>query len=596
VSGGAVGALAAEYWEAMLALSPVFATHLGDRRYDARLDDNTPEGLARARALGASFLERARALPPERDRLTRTLFISWLEIGLASADARLEEWVVDAGGGPQVWLLNLESFQPVRTPAEARDMVARWRAMGPYLAAHTANLRRGLAAGKTPARAAVERVIAQLDELLAKPDRDSPLLRPLRTSPDGAWSAADRAALEDAVATAARPGFASYRAFLAEEALPRARGDDQPGLAHVPGGAEAYRLLIRANTSLDLAPEDLHRTGFEELARIHEELSALGAKALGVRDLGAILARLRGDRTLYFASRDEVAAKAEAALARARAAIPAFFGILPRAGCEVARMEEHEEKHSTIAYYRQPAADGSRPGRYTINTSSPETRPRYEAEALAYHESIPGHHLQIAIAQELPRKRERVGSAPSPEGEELPRQRERVGSAPSPEGEELTGLPEFRKHCGSTAFIEGWALYAERLADEMGLYSSDLDRIGMLSFEAWRAARLVVDTGIHALGWTRGRAIEFMLATTALAENNVVNEVDRYAAWPAQALAYKTGEIEIRRLRAEARRRLGARFDLPGFHDAVLGNGALDLGPLREEVEAWIAGRAEGPA
>jgi len=221
-------------------------------------------------------------------------------------------------------------------------------------------------------------------------------------------------------------------------------------------------------------------------------------------------------------------------------------------------MEEHEEKHSTIAYYRGPAADGSRPGRYYINTSAPETRPRYEAEVLAYHESIPGHHLQIALAQEL------------------------------------SDLPKFRRHLGVTAFVEGWGLYTERLADRMGLYSADLDRIGVLSYDAWRACRLVVDTGMHAMGWTRDRAIEFMVENTALAKNNIVNEVDRYITWPGQALAYKTGQLEILRLRDEARRALGRRFDVRAFHDAVLENGAIPLGTLREAVAQHIASKASG--
>ena len=221
-------------------------------------------------------------------------------------------------------------------------------------------------------------------------------------------------------------------------------------------------------------------------------------------------------------------------------------------------MGPHEEDHSTIAYYRQPAIDGSRPGQYYLNTAEPETRPRYELEALTYHESIPGHHLQIAIGQELPH------------------------------------LPEFRRHLGPTAFFEGWGLYTERLSDEMGLYSGDLDRIGVLSYDAWRAARLVVDTGIHAMGWTRDRAIAFMLEHTALAPNNIVNEVDRYIVLPGQALAYKLGQLEILRLRAEARATLGDRFDIRGFHDTVLGSGALALPTLRGVVEAWTTGRLAG--
>ena len=327
------------------------------------------------------------------------------------------------------------------------------------------------------------------------------------------WSEADRVRFKGGAAAAVResirPAYARYLAFLKSEILPRARPQDKPGILHVPDGLEAYSRLIRVHTSLDLTPDELHQTGLKEVARINGEMVELGEKVFGTRDRKQTLHRLRTDPALYFASRDEVAAKAEAALSKAKAAIAKWFGRLPKADCEVVRMEEHEEKHSTIAYYRQPAADGSRPGRYYINTSAPETRPRYEAEALAYHESIPGHHLQIAIAQEL------------------------------------EGIPEFRKHSGVTAFVEGWGLYTERLSDEMGLYSSDLDRIGVLSYDSWRACRLVVDTGMHAMGWTRSQAIDFMLENSALAKNNIVNEVDRYIAWPGQALAYKTGQLEM---------------------------------------------------
>ena len=294
---------------------------------------------------------------------------------------------------------------------------------------------------------------------------------------------------------------------------------DRPGLCHLPGGEATYRSLARAHTSLDATPDELHRTGLAEIDRIDVELTDLVGRTIGTRTLPDALAALRGDPALHFGTRDEVFAKAVSALERATEAIPGWFGRLPQAPCEVVRMGAHEEEHSTIAYYRHPAEDGSRPGQYYVNTAHPETRPRYEAEVLAYHESIPGHHLQIAIAQEL------------------------------------ADLPAFRRHLGPTAFFEGWGLYTERLADEMGLYSGDLDRIGVLSFDAWRASRLVVDTGMHAMGWTRQQAIDFMLEHTALAPNNIANEVDRYIVIPGQALAYKTGQLEILRLRAEARER-----------------------------------------
>ncbi len=250
-------------------------------------------------------------------------------------------------------------------------------------------------------------------------------------------------------------------------------------------------------------------------------MTALGKRLFGTDDLAAVQKRLRTDPTVYFRTREEVEEKAREALARADAAMPKWFGRLPKTPCVVKRVEAYEEKDTTIAYYRQPAADGSRPGTYYINTYAPETRPRYDAEALAFHESIPGHHTQIAMAMEM------------------------------------TGLPEFRKHVGVTAYVEGWALYTERLAREMGLYSGDLDLMGMLSFDAWRASRLVVDTGIHVKGWSRQQAIRYMLDNTVLAENNVEVEVDRYIGWPGQALAYKLGQREMFALRHEAEQRLG---------------------------------------
>ncbi len=349
-----------------------------------------------------------------------------------------------------------------------------------------------------------------------------------------------------------RPAFERFRTFVADDLVPHARPDDRPGLLHVPGGADTYRLLARAHTSLDTPPEEIHAVGLAEIERIDGEFVDLGARLLGTDGLEATLAALREDPVLHFSTRDEIHATAVRSLERASAAIPDWFGRLPKAPCEVVRMPAHEEKHSTIAYYREPSADGSRPGQYFVNTYAPESRPRYEAEALAFHESVPGHHLQLAIMQEL------------------------------------DDLPAFRRFNGTTAYIEGWGLYTERLSEEMGLLSGEIDRFGVLSFDAWRASRLVLDTGIHALGWTRQQAIDFMTAHTALGENNVANEVDRYISWPGQALAYKLGQLEILRLRSEAESRQGDRFDIRRFHDVVLGHGALPLGVLREVVERQL--------
>ena len=551
-------ALAADYWNARMANDPLYATALGDRRYDGSLPDISPAGRSRIKQQYQDVLARCRALSEnglsEKHRLTRTALLVDSESLLDYYSCDLEDWVVDPLQGLQVELMNVESYQPVRTVAEGRAMVERWRAIGSLIDRHVENLRTGARDGRIAVGVEVEKVVEELRDQIAKPDSEWGLLRPLAVEhPD--WTEEEkrrfRSGVEGAVKEHARQGFVRYLQCLTTEILPKARPQERPGVMHIHGGAETYAKLIRVHTSLHLTADELHRTGLGEVARINKETQLLGEKVFGIGDRKEVLKHLRTDPSLYFSSRDQVAATAEAALKRANAAISKWFGRLPETPCEVVRMKEHEEKHSTIAYYRPPAADGSRPGRYYINTSAPETRPRYEAEALAFHESVPGHHLQIAIAQEL------------------------------------KDIPDFRRNSGVTAFIEGWGLYSERLSEEMGLYSSDLDRLGILSFDAWRACRLVVDTGMHAMGWTRQQAIDYMVENTALAKNNIINEVDRYITWPGQALAYKTGQLEIRSLRQDAQKRLGSRFDVRRFHDVLLGNGAIPLRALRQVVGGY---------
>jgi uncharacterized protein (DUF885 family) len=565
----ALATLAADYWEAVLDADPLVATAVGDRRHDDRMPDATPAGITASRARAGALLTRLDAVDAtalgHADRITASALRESLVGDIAILDADTGAWNVDSLEGIPAGLILVPDYQRVDTPASGRTMVARWQAMGAYVDDHLANLRRSLAGGRVASLPPVDRTIALLDGLLAEPVERWPLCSPLAeldavdaTEGPATWTTAERERfatdLRTATETAIRPALERLRAYLADELRPFARPATTPGLGHVPGGPAAYRDLIRYHTSLDLEPDALHRTGLDEIARIDRELEVLAERVLGTGSLADALERLRSDEDLGFASREEVHASAVTALARAQAATPAFFGRLPRAACEVVPMGPHEEEHGTIAYYRGPAPDGSRPGQFYINLSAPQTRRRYEAEALAYHEAVPGHHLQIAI------------------------------------GQELDGIPEFRRHLGPTAFFEGWGLYTERLAEEMGLYSGDLDRIGVLSFDAWRAARLVVDTGMHALGWSRDAAIAFMTEHTALAANNIANEIDRYIVLPGQALAYKTGQLELLRLRAAAHERLGATFDIRGFHDAVLGEGAIPLATLREVVDGWMAG------
>lgn len=559
--------LLTRHWDEVMARSPVWATRLGDRRFDHRLFIPTEEHLAAARASNRRFLQEAEALPGEvmgeRDRITLALFIETLRADVASEVCRFEEWSLSPRDNPLTELNELAELHPLDRPEDGENLIRRYRQAPALVDAIIANLRRGAASGVFPNRESTRRVLTMLADQLAQPPAQWPMMTVVAEPREGWPEAAQRTFRETFGATIREevaPALVAYRAFLEAEISPHARGPEETGLAALPFGAACYQARIADYTTLDLTAEALHRTGLAEIERINGEMLRLGEALFGAQTLPEILAKLRTDPALYFSTGEEIVEAAEAALAAARAAIPRYFGVLPKADVVVREIPAYEAPFTTIAYYRQPTPDGSRPGEYYINVHQPQTRPRFELEALTFHESIPGHHLQIAIAQELP------------------------------------ALPAFRRHLGMTAFVEGWALYTEQLADEMGLYGTDLDRMGMLSYEAWRASRLVVDTGLHAMGWSRDRAKQFMLEHTALAPNNIDNEVDRYIVWPGQALAYKTGQMEIWRLRREAEAALGDAFSLAGFHDVVLGRGAVSLPVLRAQVAAWVAsagGKAE---
>jgi uncharacterized protein (DUF885 family) len=559
----ALAGLSQRFWDGYLAAAPTFATVLGDRRFDDQLGDVTPAAVARELAFFEGVATEAGRIDEAgltaAERVTRRMLIDEAEGSARSLRTRTHEWSIDPLFGPTMWLLDLVDYQTIKTPDDGAKLVARWNAIGKFFDDTRANLREAAADGSVAVAKPVERVLDILDHVLAEAPEQWKLASPA-AAPHDDWSdkdlAAFRTSLLEAVTGVAAPAFRRYRDTIARDIAPVARPNDKPGLMHVPGGLEAYRDLIKVHTTLDLAPEAIHETGLAEIERIDREFVELGGRVLGTKDLQGTLAALRDDPSLRFDNADEVFETAKRSLARAQDAMSDWFGRIPGAACIVVPVPTHSQEHQTIAYYSWPAMDGSRPGRYYINLFAPETRPRYEAETLAFHEAVPGHHLQIAIAQELP------------------------------------GLPAFQRALGSTAFAEGWGLYTERLSDEMGLYTGDMDRFGILSFDAWRAGRLVVDTGMHALGWTRQQAIDFLNAHTALGENNIVNEVDRYIVMPGQALAYKIGQLEIMRLRAEAERRLGSAFDIRTFHDTVLGSGAVSLPVLGDLVESWVAEQA----
>jgi uncharacterized protein (DUF885 family) len=558
-----LAAVVADHWEHLMRWAPTWATTLGDHRYDDRLAPRDAAAIAAVDAERAALLARLRALDPaalgETDTVTLEILRGRLAAEHAMAACKTHEWVIDASGGSVLGELSyLVESHTVKSPADARNLIARTKQASRFVDDTIANLERGLASRRVSSAEKVRRVLEQLDAELAKPAPTWSMSQPPWASvagddpwPDGVRTAL-LAELRDVVATQIIPAIRRLREFLQRRVLPQAR-TDREGLVGLPDGDPCYRAAIQTHVGLALTPQQLHDMGQAEIACTDRVLAELGQRVLATPDLASTIARLREDTSLYFQTREEILAAAQQALDRAKAAIAGYFAVLPRVDCVMREIPDYEAPYSTIAYYRQPHYDGSKPGEYFVNTYKPETRPRFELEALTWHESIPGHHLQIAIAQEL--------------------------------GE----LPAFRKLDGSTAFVEGWALYTERLAGEMGLYSSDLDRLGQASYDAWRASRLVVDTGIHALGWTRAQAEAFMLAHTALTPINISNEVDRYIGWPGQALAYKVGQLELFRLRGEAERALGTRFDLRQFHAVVLGAGAVTLPVLARRVSAWIA-------
>lgn len=557
VSDPALRGLLHRHWEAVMARSPRWATRLGDHRFDAQLGDPSPQAREAWEAAQRQFLADAKALDAsalgERDAVTHALFVEKLERDVDEQVCGFHRWSVSPRINPYVGLSDLPMILPVDSEERAANQLSRYRQIPAVVDAEIADLRGGLAEGLVANAASVQLVVDQVGAEIDKPLEVWPLwdvVTEAHLPPDRAerFAADVTAVLSEEV----RPAFERYVAFLRDEVLPEARPQGREGLGALPDGPACYEVLVRKYTTLPAATaEDRHQAGLEALRGIHGEFRELGEKVFGTDDLATIFAHLRTDEALFFQTEQQIEDKARSSLARAEAAMGDWFGRTPQRECIVERTPDHEAPYTTIAYYRQPTPE--KPGRYTINTYKPATRPRHEAEVLAYHESIPGHHLQIAIAQELPE------------------------------------LPAFRRHEGMTAFVEGWALYAERLSDEMGLYTSDTDRLGMLSFDAWRASRLVVDTGVHAKGWSREQAAAFMVENTPLAENNIRNEVDRYISWPGQALAYKTGQIEIWRLRRDAEARLGERFDIKAFHDVVLGGGAVSLPVLGERVEAWVA-------
>ncbi len=558
----ALAQLSEEFFEVAHTADPFGATQVGAPGFDALVPDPSRAGAARDAQQIARIEERLGRIDPglldQAGRVNHAVLahLAWaarsdLEHGLWEANA-------SAGGyvSPQAIVFMSVPAALLDSAAAVDGYLQRLRGLGEYFDAVTARYREARHDGRIPTEVGTRQAMAQIEGHLGR-DVTADTMVTVRL-PDGADQAAVRREAAGIVDSQIRPALRRLLACLQDELLPVARPGEQVGIRFVPGGPEGYRAAVRKHTTTGLSPEEIHQIGLDVLAALQDEWAELGGKVLQVTDVPAIHDRLREDRSLRFTDSAQIVRTVTAALQRAEEARDRWFPRFDIPDCVIEEIDPVEAGNAPLAYYRPPAAGGKRPGAHCVLTAEPQQRYVYEYEALSFHESTPGHHLQIASSQTLP-------------------------------------LPAFRRFldaevCG---YVEGWGLYCERLADEMGLYTSDLQRLGMLSFDALRACRLVVDTGMHHHGWSRAQAMDFMWRNTATTQANVRNEIDRYIGWPGQALAYMVGRREIRRLREQAERRLGARFDIRGFHGTVLGNGAVPLGVLDQIVADW-AGAAAG--
>ena len=560
----ALSRLISDYEAWSRADDPFEAGRDGDREALGRLPDPSPAAEARRRAALSGFRDRLKALPatlPDaEDRLNRD-FLGWtLDRRIASIDFDESRMPFNSDGGFDQTLSYVAGGTPMRTAADARAWIARLRAAPAYYDAQIANARRGVSSGFTQPRTTVEQVLARARAAASVPVDQDPLLAPLSRLP-ASLPGAERAALKSEAEAAIRDGLQPARrrfvTFLEAEYLPAAR----PSLAarSLPGGEAYYRWLVADHTTTRLTPDQIHQIGLDEVARIRREMDGVMAETGFKGDFPAFLAMLRSDPRFYATSREDLMEKASRIAKRIDNELPGWFATLPRLTYGVRPVPaDIEETYTTGRYFGGSAARGVAGG-YMVNTSHLDQRPLYELPALTLHEAVPGHHLQIALAEEAP------------------------------------GVPRFRRGADVTAFTEGWGLYAEKLGGEMGIYRDPWERFGRLSYEMWRACRLVADTGIHWKGWSLEQARACFTENSALAPLNIEVELARYVSWPGQALAYKVGERRIVALREAARQRLGDRFDIRQFHNAVLLAGPLPLDMLEARIQAWTEAEARRP-
>lgn len=558
-AGQALHALFDAEWERTLREHPTFASELGDLRYNDRWDDVSLEAIERSHLADVAALAKLDGIDPRQlsatDRLNLTIFKAEYDLRIELHKFRWwlvplnqREGIQDAGS-----LADSLQFDSVK---DYDDWLARMRAFPAHMQQTLALMRTGAEAGLIHPRIVLERVPAQIDKQIVEDPERQLFYKPFRSMPESIPAEEAerlRAAARKVISTAIVPAYRELQTFFNDVYLPA--GLPTVGLWQTPGGTEHYALLCREFTTTKLTPDEIHQIGLDEVRRIRAEMEAVVKEVQFQGTFREFLEDLRTNPKFYFTDPNELLLAYQGVCKTIDPQLVKLFRKLPRIPYGVEAIPEHIAPDTTTAYYRSPAADGSRAGTYFVNLYRPEMRPKYEIEALSLHESVPGHHLQISLAQEL------------------------------------DTLPEFRRYGGYTAYVEGWALYAESLGHDLGLYRDPYSRFGQLTYEMWRAVRLVVDTGIHHFHWTREQAIEFFAENTAKTQHDIENEVDRYIAWPGQALAYKIGELRIQSLRRRAEAELGERFDLREFHDVVLREGAVPLDVLDQVVTSWIVER-----
>jgi len=549
--------LLAEQWEYRLRTSPLFASFLGDKRWNDKLDDRSQEAIEKDLQEAQKFLARFEAIDtsgfPEQEALNKILMVRDLQMQLEGARFKPWEMPVNQENGIQLELPDLVNTLSFESTKDFDDYISRVKQIPRLLDQTTVQMRKGMNEKLMPPRFLLEKVVDQCNGIASQAPEKSPFAQPFFNFPAGI-SESERKRLREAGLAAIKdsvlPAYARFTAFVRDEYAPMGRVE--PGIWSLPDGAARYRLDVRLMTTTGLNPEQIHQIGLKQVDEIEAEMLAVAHK-LGFSDLAGLNDHIKNERSFYATSGQQLLDLYAKYVHDMEPELPKLFGHLPKNKLAVIPMVASRSKDAVPADYTDGTADGSRPGHINVNEWDPEHRLLLNVEAIAYHEGIPGHHLQISLAQELP------------------------------------DLPSFRKYEDYTAFVEGWAFYSERLGKDVGRYQDPYSDYGRLENEMWRAIRLVVDTGVHEKHWSRDQMVAYFHRYTAMDEPNVQSEVDRYIAWPGQALAYKLGQLEILKLREFAKEQLGNKFDIRAFHDEILGGGALPLDVLDKRVREWVA-------